>query len=79
MESLDNAINSGPEALANFFLNEIDGTELEFIKDDREVYAKFTSGDLHAQKMVYEDRIMYRFYEIIDNNEVNYKFFKVEL
>lgn len=79
MENLDIAINSGPEALAEFFLYEIDGTELEFIKDDREVYAKFTSGELLAQKIVYEDRIMYRFFEIINKNEVNYKFLKVEL
>jgi hypothetical protein len=64
----DDAIGSGPAAIAHFFLNEIEGTELEALKNDREVYAKFITGDLYASKNVDEENIVYRFYEIIDNN-----------
>lgn len=42
------------------------------------MYAKFISGDLYASKNVGEENIVYRFYEIIDNNEVDFIFFEIE-
>lgn len=78
MSNLDNAINLGPNAIANFFLNDIEGTELESIKDDREIYAKFISGSLYAEKIVSDRNITYRFYEIIDNNEVNFVIIQID-
>lgn len=78
VEKLDEAILGGKTQFASFFENEISGTELESIREDREIYAKFISGNLYAEKIISEENIIYLFYEIIDNNEVDFIFFDIE-